>query len=115
MIVGDRDVVCPTDLALEAFNRAREPKRLELNPGGHFCAYTDQFDRAAGAATEWFTEHLQLAGRTSHRPSRRLIGRVFTAVGHLHFRSAAPRLAASCKYHVRRHNRLPCPRIERED
>jgi hypothetical protein len=40
---------------------------------------------------------------------------LFAAVGHLHFRSAAPRLAASCKYHVRRHNRLPCPRIERED
>ena len=62
MIVGDRDVVCPTDLALEAFNRAREPKRLELYPGGHFSAYTDQFERAAGAATEWFTEHLRPAG-----------------------------------------------------
>lgn len=59
MIVGDRDVVCPTDLALEAFNRAREPKRLEIYPGGHFSAYTDQLDRAAAAATDWFTEHLQ--------------------------------------------------------
>jgi hypothetical protein len=59
MVVGDADVVCPTDLALEAFNRARQPKRLELYPGGHFSAYTDQFERAAGAATEWFAEHLQ--------------------------------------------------------
>ena len=59
MIVGDVDVVCPTDLALGAFNRAREPKRLELIPGGHFSAYTDQFDRAARAATEWFAEHLK--------------------------------------------------------
>jgi hypothetical protein len=49
----------PTDLGLDAFNRAREPKRLELYPGGHFSAYTDQFDRAAGAATDWFTEHLR--------------------------------------------------------
>jgi uncharacterized protein len=59
MILGDADVVCPTDLGLGAFNRAREPKRLELYPGGHFSAYTDQFDRAANAATEWFAEHLQ--------------------------------------------------------
>jgi fermentation-respiration switch protein FrsA (DUF1100 family) len=62
MIVGDADVVCPTDLALSAFNRAREPKRLELYHGGHFSAYTAQYERAATAATEWFTEHLRLAG-----------------------------------------------------
>ena len=48
MILGDNDVVCPTDLGLAAFNRAREPKRLDLYPGGHFSAYTDQFERAAG-------------------------------------------------------------------
>jgi fermentation-respiration switch protein FrsA (DUF1100 family) len=59
MILGDADVVCPTDLGLDAFNRAHDPKRLELYPGGHFSAYTDQFDRAANAATEWFTEHLR--------------------------------------------------------
>jgi dipeptidyl aminopeptidase/acylaminoacyl peptidase len=58
MIVGDRDVVCPTDLTLSAFNRAGEPKRLELYPGGHFSAYTEQFERAAGAAAEWFGAHL---------------------------------------------------------
>lgn len=57
MIVGDSDTVCPTDLALAAFNRAHEPKRLELYPGGHFSAYTDQFERAAGAAVAWYTEH----------------------------------------------------------
>jgi fermentation-respiration switch protein FrsA (DUF1100 family) len=61
MIVGDRDVVCPTDLALEAYNRAREPKRLELYPGGHFSAYTDQFERAARAAADWFARHLRPA------------------------------------------------------
>ena len=68
MIVGDQDVVCPTDLALAAFNRAGEPKRLELFHGGHFSAYTDQFERAAGAASEWFAEHLRPAnvgGRSS--------------------------------------------------
>ena len=62
MVLGDDDVVCPTDLSLAAFNRAREPKRLELYPGGHFSAYTDQLERAAGAAAEWFAEHLRPAG-----------------------------------------------------
>jgi cephalosporin-C deacetylase-like acetyl esterase len=59
LVVADADVVCPTDLALAASNRASEPKRLELYPGGHFPSYTDQFDRAAKAATEWFTQHLR--------------------------------------------------------
>jgi dipeptidyl aminopeptidase/acylaminoacyl peptidase len=62
VVMGDSDVVCPTDLGLEAFGRANEPKRLELYPGGHFSAYTDQFDRAAAAATAWFTEHLRPEG-----------------------------------------------------
>ena len=61
MVLGDNDVVCPTDLALDAFNRAGEPKRLELYPGGHFSAYTDQLERASGAAAKWFTEHLRPA------------------------------------------------------
>lgn len=59
IVLGDADVVCPTDLALAAYNRAGEPKRLELYPGGHFSAYTDQFQRAATAATNWFTQHLR--------------------------------------------------------
>ena len=59
MIVGDVDVVCTTDLALDAFNRAHEPKRLELFHGGHFSAYTDQLERASRAATEWFSQHLK--------------------------------------------------------
>jgi fermentation-respiration switch protein FrsA (DUF1100 family) len=59
MVLGDADVVCPTDLALAAYNRASERKRLELYRGGHFSAYTDQFDRAAKAATDWFMQHLR--------------------------------------------------------
>jgi len=59
MVVGDHDTVTPTDLALAAFTRAGEPKRLELFPGGHFSAYTDQFERASQAAAGWFAEHLR--------------------------------------------------------
>lgn len=39
MIVMDNDVVTPTDIALGAFARAREPKQLHLLPGGHFDPY----------------------------------------------------------------------------
>ena len=53
---GDHLTVC--DLAIEAFEQAREPKRLVILPGGHFDAYVAGFDGAAGAATDWFSEHL---------------------------------------------------------
>ncbi|MEU4011406.1 acetylxylan esterase [Streptomyces pseudogriseolus] len=35
MIVGSRDTMTPTDIALTAYERALEPKRLELIPDGH--------------------------------------------------------------------------------
>jgi uncharacterized protein len=58
MVVAAGDHLTPYDLALEAYQRAREPKRLLLLPGGHFDAYTKDFDKASGAARDWFLEHL---------------------------------------------------------
>jgi uncharacterized protein len=58
MVVASGDHLTPTDLALEAYQRAREPKRLVLLPGGHFDAYVKDFDTASGAARDWFLEHL---------------------------------------------------------
>lgn len=58
MIVGDNDRVTPTDLALDAYERAREPKRLEIFDGGHFDAYVSRFSETSGAAVEWIAEHL---------------------------------------------------------
>ncbi|MCS7051404.1 MAG: alpha/beta hydrolase [Thermomicrobium sp.] len=58
MVVAAHDVLTPTDLALEAYARALEPKKLVLLPGGHFDAYTRDFESAAGAAREWFLAHL---------------------------------------------------------
>lgn len=56
-------VLTPADLALEAYNRALQPKRLEVLPTGHFDAYVGEgFQRASGAAREWFAQHLQQAG-----------------------------------------------------
>jgi uncharacterized protein len=39
MVVGLSDTVTPTDLALAAYERALEPKKLQLIPGGHFDPY----------------------------------------------------------------------------
>jgi uncharacterized protein len=58
MVVAAGDHLTPADLALDAYGRAREPKRLELLPGGHFDAYTKDFPTASGAARDWFVQHL---------------------------------------------------------
>jgi cephalosporin-C deacetylase-like acetyl esterase len=59
LVVALQDTVTPTDLALAAYERALEPKRLVTVPGGHFSAYDAGFDIAGPAAVEWFAEHLQ--------------------------------------------------------
>jgi hypothetical protein len=58
LVVARDDKLTVADLALAAYERALEPKRLGLIPGGHFDPYLDQFSLAATAATEWFREHL---------------------------------------------------------
>lgn len=57
-----------TELALKAYERALELKRLVLIPGGHFDPYLDQFPRAEAAATAWFREHLVGLGISGSRP-----------------------------------------------
>jgi len=58
MIVADDDRQTPTDLQLDAFNRAREPKELVLIRGGHYAVYTTHFERTSTAAADWFEKHL---------------------------------------------------------
>jgi uncharacterized protein len=58
MIVAENDVLTPTDLAIEAFGRAREPKQLVILPGGHFDAYVTGFQGASTPALNWFKQHL---------------------------------------------------------
>ena len=62
MVVAALDHLTPTDLALEAYQRAREPKKLVLLPDAHFDAYVKAFDAASGAARDWFLEHLVRSG-----------------------------------------------------
>ncbi|MDP8961713.1 MAG: alpha/beta hydrolase [Actinomycetota bacterium] len=61
LVVADQDILTPTDLAVAAYERALEPKKLVLVHGGHFDAYTVGFAESAGAATAWFRQHLQAA------------------------------------------------------
>ena len=58
MVIALGDVLTVADLALEAYERALEPKRLVTLTGGHFDAYVKDFEASVGPATEWFTQHL---------------------------------------------------------
>lgn len=58
MVVALGDVLTVADLALAAYERALQPKRLVTLPGGHFDAYVKDFDASAKPAVEWFTQHL---------------------------------------------------------
>ncbi|MBX9607193.1 MAG: alpha/beta hydrolase [Gammaproteobacteria bacterium] len=58
LIAAAADDITPTALALEAFELARAPKRLELVPGHHYRPYLEDFPRASAAARDWFLTHL---------------------------------------------------------
>ncbi|WP_351234237.1 alpha/beta fold hydrolase [Streptomyces sp. NPDC002133] len=58
MLVAANDTTTVTDLALAAYERALEPKKLILIPGGHFDPYTSRFDTASTAALNWFRTYL---------------------------------------------------------
>jgi fermentation-respiration switch protein FrsA (DUF1100 family) len=54
--IGDH--LTPCDLTVAAYEKAREPKKLVILPGGHFDAYVKGFDVSSGPATDWFVQHL---------------------------------------------------------
>lgn len=58
MIVALQDELAPPDLALDAFSRAREPKKLVTIPGNHFSPYSEHFLHVSKEAREWFSRHL---------------------------------------------------------
>ncbi len=58
LVVADHDTITVTDLALAAYERALEPKKLALLPGGHFDLYLSRFGESSAAARDWFRRHL---------------------------------------------------------
>ena len=51
-------MLTPTAFAIAAYEKAREPKKLVILPGGHFDAYVKGFDASSEPALDWFREHL---------------------------------------------------------
>ena len=59
MIVAAHDRLCPADVLLSAYERALEPKRVELLPGGHFSLYAGEgLETASELCVSWFKSHL---------------------------------------------------------
>ncbi|CAM2156488.1 Peptidase S15 [Pararobbsia alpina] len=58
MVVASHDTITVTDLALGAYEKALQPKRLVMFSGGHFDGYTRYFRESSSAAVEWFREQL---------------------------------------------------------
>ena len=58
VITMDNDTTTPTDEILEAYNRAREPKRLKIMRGGHCDLYCCKRGEATQAALEFYKEVL---------------------------------------------------------
>ena len=59
MVVAAGDILTVSDLAIDAYENAREPKKLVILPGGHFDAYTGpDFETSSGAARDWLAQHL---------------------------------------------------------
>ena len=59
MVVAAKDHLTVVDLAVEYFERARQPKELVVLPGGHFEAYVKPaFDVNAAAQLAWLHKHL---------------------------------------------------------
>jgi uncharacterized protein len=58
LVVAAGDHLVPAELAIAAFETARQPKELVILPGCHFDAYVKDFEAASGHARDWFTRHL---------------------------------------------------------
>jgi len=58
MIVSDNDSATPTDLALEIYDLARDPKELFIIRGDHYASYLEDFDRTSAAARDFFLRNL---------------------------------------------------------
>jgi dienelactone hydrolase len=53
------DTKCLTDLQLQAYSTAHEPKWVEMFPGGHYDPYTTQLSAIATASRDWFSTYLK--------------------------------------------------------
>ncbi len=62
MALTTDDTKCLTDLQLEAYSTAHEPKRLAMFAGGHYAPYTTQLEAIASVSRDWFGRYLRSGG-----------------------------------------------------
>jgi acetyl esterase/lipase len=58
MTLADGDTLTPTEIQLETYQRALEPKQLQMLHGPHHTVYEDSFNEASRAQTEFLLRHL---------------------------------------------------------
>jgi hypothetical protein len=58
LLPARNDVLTPARFAIAAYEKALEPKKLEILPGGHFDAYVKGFEASSSPALAWFLAHL---------------------------------------------------------
>ena len=60
MVLAEQDSTIPVELARAAFDRAGDPKSLQVFPCGHFQVYDTEpwFTKAVGSMVEWYTKYL---------------------------------------------------------
>lgn len=57
-IVARQDEINPSKFAIEAYEKASDPKKLILLNGDHFSAYLEEFSLAAQSACDWYRDTL---------------------------------------------------------
>ncbi len=70
LIVAVKDHLAVSDLAIAAYERAYEPKKLVLLPGGHFDAYTKEFAQSVAPAVDWLRTHLGAGPTAADKPQQ---------------------------------------------
>ena len=60
MVLAEQDSLIPVELARAAFDRAGDPKKLEVFPCGHFEVYEVEpwFSKSVNGMAEWYTKYL---------------------------------------------------------
>jgi uncharacterized protein len=58
ILVAQEDHLTLSEFAIAAFQRANEPRKLVIMPGGHFDAYVEGFEESSSAARDFLVEHL---------------------------------------------------------
>jgi len=58
MTIATQDTLMPTDLALAAYDKALEPKELQLIKGPHFGGYGEHFEAVAKRQADFLKKTL---------------------------------------------------------